>query len=111
MATKLFRCTNCEDPVSRRPGVEFEAAGPTCPTCGGGPRHVAELAVVHYDPPSGRVMEGLNHAACDPKVRLGRPGFVMTGLAAAVTCRACRATPVWAEQAAVQGVPEVQARG
>ena len=102
---KLFRCLSCEDPVSRRPGVEFEAVGPTCPTCGDAG---VELECIHFDPPSGRPGKGLNHTACDPKIRLGRPKLVMTGMPAAVTCRACRATQVWKLNAELQGVPVPQ---
>ncbi|VTT96562.1 unnamed protein product [Gemmataceae bacterium] len=104
MAAKLFRCTSCEDPVTRRPGVEFEAAGPTCPACGDA---AVELETIHFDPPSGRPGKGLNRAACDPALRIGRPRLVMSGLVAAVTCRACKATEVWKHNAGVQGVPVV----
>lgn len=105
---KLFRCLCC--PGDDGKGLEFEANKQVCPTCGADGGLVVELATIHYDPPSKWPNKGLNVAACDSKIRVGQPGLMMSGLPAAVTCKACKLTAIWIEQAAKHGLPVIQDR-
>ncbi len=89
-ALKLYRCLNCKR--------EFEADKPACEPCGLDPaknprdaQYVAELTVVHFDPPTKVVGRGKNYAACDPRLKIGRPDTQFTGEPTAVTCKACKA--------------------
>lgn len=102
----LFRCYNCDGPKGM-PGKDFEAAKPQCPECGATGNLVDEVATIHFDPPSGMRNRGSNDAACNPGLRIfgGNTNMQMTGLAACVTCRACKATQLWKDAAAAQGVP------
>jgi hypothetical protein len=97
----LYRCANCRR-VAEHPA-------PRCEPCGLDPAadprdatYLAELAVVHFDPPHRTVFgRGLGHAACDPKTRVG-VGASFTGERDHVTCPACRAAAAFA---AAAGVP------
>ena len=87
----ILRCCSCM--------TEWEAApvrgkGPECPSCKAGPLAVAQVEVIHFDPPSATPGRGLNHAACNPKLRPG-PTNRFTGEHDAVTCRACRETEIY----------------
>lgn len=103
---KLYRCYNCEG-AKGMPGKDFEAAKPACPECGADGNLVDELATIHFDPPSGFRGRGSNDAACNPGLRIfgGNQNMQMTGLAACVTCKACKATQLWKDAAEAQGVP------
>ncbi len=86
----LFRCLECR--------AKFEAAAPGCAACGIDPAArredegvVVQLVVTHFDPPTKRAGRGKGHAACDPKVKVGRPGLAFTGEPDAVNCPACKA--------------------
>lgn len=104
----LYRCCSCEGPRGM-PGKDFEGAGPSCPDCGADPPTVIELAVIHFDPPSGIALRGANDAACNPGLRVFRSNVMMTGVPASVTCRLCRATDLWRDAMAAAGVPTVPA--
>lgn len=89
-----YRCLNCK--------AEFDAPRPACAPCGldatANPRDaqlLAELAVVHFDPPSKVEGRGLGRAACDPAVKYGGDRR-FTGEPAAVTCPACKASQAFA---------------
>lgn len=91
MPLKLYRCVNC-----RR---EFEAERPACVPCGLDPAkdprdaaYVVECVRIHLDPPTHIQGRGKGHAACDPKLRVGRPGMQFSGEPRAVNCEACKAT-------------------
>jgi hypothetical protein len=84
----LYRCLHCK--------AEFDAPRPACAACGLDPAkdprdasQFAEMAVVHFDPPSHVEGRGKGFAACDPKVRYGGDRR-FTGEPAAVTCPACK---------------------
>ncbi len=91
---KLFRCYNCKR--------EFEAAAPACTPCGIDPvAHPRDAGIVvplvlhHFDPPGRRPGVGLNHAACDPKIKAGTRGLAFTGEAEHVNCPKCKLTEAY----------------
>lgn len=107
--SKLYRCYNCTG-AKGMPGKDFEARRPQCPDCGAtGEPTIVELAVIHFDPPSGIDSRGSNDAACNPGLRIfGKgPNLMMSGVPSAVTCRACQATQLWRDAAEAAGIPTV----
>jgi hypothetical protein len=101
MASKFFRCYNCNDPKGV-PGRDFvaDAAKPTCPKCTldgtPGSLHanlIVPLRTLHYDPRHGVVKSrGRNTPVCGaPRL----PTTAMTGDPNAVNCLACQATEVF----------------
>jgi len=101
MASKFFRCYNCNDPKGV-PGRDFvaDAAKPVCPNCTldgtRGSQHanmIVALRTMHYDAKHGIVKcRGKNVPACGAK-RLETTA--MTGDPNAVNCLACQATEVF----------------
>lgn len=104
---KLYRCYGCDDKKGQ-PGLDFESDTPVCPNCGADPRSdprdatiVIELANIHFEPPHPkRKGRGCGHLACDPKksVPCGE-STKFTGEPSAVTCKRCRESDVWKQQA------------
>lgn len=91
----LFRCTACQG--------EFEAARPACAACGLDPEAdprdkgaVVSLVTVHFDAPGRRPGVGVGHAACDPRLKVGRPRCAFSGEPSAVNCPKCKATEAFA---------------
>lgn len=108
---KLWKCWNCHDDRGN-PGKDFAAAEPVCPGCGldartpDGKDAVVARAVIHLDPPHPvRRNKGTGARPCDGKpVGVG----MASGVPAAVTCPACRATAAFgtlAEDPGDQTVP------
>lgn len=102
---KLFRCYVCEGKPGM-PGKDFAAEVPVCPDCkidGRVPKYasyVVALKVIHFDPPDpvlgklqGRLRRGLNHAACNPALPVGK--CLASGDPAAVNCPACQQTDIY----------------
>lgn len=92
--SKLFRCRNANCP--ERP--DFEAAAPTCPSCGAGAGMVEEIVPVHYlVPAEGPIptSNGSRMVACQPA--LARLPKSASGERTAVTCPKCKATKIFAE--------------
>lgn len=103
----LFRCVSCVNPRTGLAGVEFDAGRPVCPTCSADGNLVVAMEVVHFDPPSGKPGRGLRRAACDEGLKVGRPNTMFSGEPGAVTCKTCKATPVWELNADLWGIPVV----
>ena len=118
-----YRCYCCVNEEGRQ-GKDFEATpsatkSVSCPDCGEIyqpniklPRsargsnderargHVIVVAVIHFDQPK-NVKRGVGFPACSPKGVIGSPQFQhATGIANAVTCKACLATAAWKKTAA-----------
>lgn len=87
----LFRCLECN--------TDFEAAKPACAACGIDPEQhprdagvVVPLIPIHFDAPGRRAGVGVGYAACDPKLKVGRPKCGFTGERDAVNCAKCKLT-------------------
>lgn len=112
MPKKMFRCYACTND-NGLPGRDFVAENPVCPACGldgtTNPRFkplFAELAVVHFDPPTAVPGVGTNRPACDPKKKIGGPGVDRaTGEPLAVTCPACKGSKTWQDAMEARGEP------
>lgn len=107
---KLWKCYACFD-AKGRPGKGFSAPKPECPWCGASTLRgmVAEVSVIHFDPPSGIPNVGSNDAACNPGIRLGGGKVMLTGEPSAVTCVKCKDTQLFKDAAEAMGEGAVHA--
>jgi len=100
----LYRCMCCVNPDRETPGKDFEADKPVCPDCGADQGDVVKLETIHFDPPK-RLGRGLNHAACNPALKVGRAANTFfTGERDAVTCVACKKSKAFADAPAAEGM-------
>lgn len=94
----VYRCANCQEEA------EHPAPG-KCLPCGldakEEPRDAAslvELAVIHFDPPHKAIKgRGKGHAACNPKLKIGRGVAHATGEREHVTCPGCKFSTAFGE--------------
>lgn len=118
----LFRCLRPKCAEGKN-GFEFQAEKAQCPKCGlrrEDPRmgqFLVPLHIVHFDPPDEPELgKGKNYRACDPgqpiTVPMTRDGKHPasrdhgTAVPQAVTCPACKQTPVYKAALSAQAVTE-----
>jgi predicted RNA-binding Zn-ribbon protein involved in translation (DUF1610 family) len=97
---KIWKCYQCRD-ASGRPGVDFIADKPVCPTCrtdGSLPRFagvVAQCRVIHFEAQHPSLPSAFGIGCGELACGVARRGLMVTGVPDAANCPKCRDTEAW----------------